>query len=50
MDMCVDDPDARLAKQLDRQINEELERAKQKMVRGGFKISKMGTEKGWAQM
>ena len=49
MDMCVDDPDARLAKQLDRQINEELERAKQKMVRG-LKISKMGTEILWAQM
>ena len=32
MDICVDDPEARLARQLDRQINEELRRARQQMV------------------
>ena len=32
MEMCVDDPEARLARQLDRQINEELKKAKQQMV------------------
>ena len=34
MDICVDDPEARLARQLDRQINEELKRAKHQMVVG----------------
>jgi len=40
--MCVDDPEARLARQLDRQINEELKKAKQQM-RKTHKLLLLGT-------
>jgi len=42
MDICVDDPEARLARQLDRQINEELRRARQQM-RKTHKLLLLGT-------